>query len=159
MSTDMYTFASAVLLPFSMIHFMMDYLSDDEIKHSETKIGIFQYLHHLFGAATVFAVVVLPFINPKLSVTAFTIIMCLFAQIGWLKNKEFCWYWALMNKMINPDKPKRKWTADIFSLMKKYIRTGENWAYTNVYKVDNTLTVLIMCLSQLFVLIRYHRSR
>ena len=156
MSTDMYTFASAVLLPFSMIHFMMDYLSDDEIKHSETKIGIFQYLHHLFGAATVFSAVVLPFINPKLSVIAFTTIMCLIAQIGWLKNKEFCWYWSFMNKMINPDKPKRKWTADIFSLMKKYIRTGENWAYSDVYKVDNNLTVLIMCLSQLFVLMKYH---
>jgi hypothetical protein len=57
--------------------------------------------------------------------------------------------------MINPDKPKRKWIADIFSLMKKYIRTGENWAYSDVYKVDNNLTVLIMCLSQLFVLVRH----
>ena len=159
MSTDIYTFASAVLLPVSMIHFIMDYLSDEEITHSETKIGIFQYIHHLFAAMSILSLVVLPFLRPTLSLITLNVVACLVAQIGWLKNNEYCWFWSLVNKMINPNKPNRKWTASAFSLLKKYTRSDEKWAYTNVYKADNKQAIILLLVSHLFVIIRFLRTQ
>lgn len=158
MSTDVYTFASAVLLPVSMIHFMMDYLSDEEITHSETKIGIFQYTHHLFAAMSILSLVVLPFLNPTLGLISMNVIACLVAQLGWLKNKEYCWFWTLVNNMINPNKPKRRWTSSGVSLLKKYTRSDEKWAYNDVYSVDNTSAIYLILVSQTFVLLRYINS-
>jgi hypothetical protein len=151
---DLYTFISVVLLPITIFHFSLDYLSDSEITKSEVKIGISQYIHYFFGTMCYSGIAILPFLNPTLGLILLNITVSIVAQIGWLKNKEYCWLWSYTNKLINPNKPKRKWLSNIILQIKKYIR-GDSWAYSEVKSVDNTKTVLAMTITQLFILIKY----
>ncbi len=151
---DIYNFISVILLPITIIHFSLDYLSDSQITHSEVKIGISQYIHHLFGGMCILGIGLLPFLNPTIYLIILNITVCLIAQIGWLKNKDDCWLWAYTNKLINSKKPRRKWLSNIHLQLKKYTR-GSEWAYSDVYNVNNTKTVLAMSLTQIFMLIKY----
>ena len=63
---DLYTFISVLLLPITLFHFTIDYLSDSEITSSETKIGFLQYIHYLFGSMCVLGIGILPFLNSTL---------------------------------------------------------------------------------------------
>ena len=154
MKIDTYTFISVVLLPITIFHFCLDYLSDSEITSSETKIGISQYIHYLFGSMCFSGIAILPFLNPTLGLILLNITVSIIAQVGWLKNKEYCWLWSYTNKLINPKKPKRKWLSNIILQIKKYTRGGD-WAYSEVKEINNTKTVALMTITQLFILLKY----
>jgi hypothetical protein len=61
--------------------------------------------------------------------------------------------YVYINSLITGN-PKRKWIADFPSLIKHYIR-GDSWAYSDVYKMDNTFKVTVNNLVFLFILIKY----
>ena len=142
-----------VLTPFILFNFCLDYLSDSQITHSETKIGMHQLFHHI--TATIWAgVFTLPFMSSKLSVVGLSIIVSLVIQAGHRVNKDYCWLTRIVNKMIDPQKPNRKWTGgEIGSLMKKYVR-GDQWAYSDMGPQNNTILITIMNVIHLFILIK-----
>ena len=142
-----------ILTPFILFNFCLDYLSDSEITHSETKIGMYQLLHHI--VATIWTgVFTLPFMSSRLPVVSLSILISMIIQIGHRINKDYCWLTRHVNCIINPDKPKRKWVGgDIGSLMKKYIRDPE-WAYTDMRPPKNDILINIMNSIHLIILIK-----
>lgn len=152
MNLDLYEYM-CVLTPFLLFTFSLDYLSDSQITHSETKIGAFQFFHHLV-VTIILATSALPFMSSHLSVIVLSILVSLGVQVGYRINKDYCWLTRVVNKMIDPQKPKRKWTGgDIESLMKKYVR-GDSWAYSDMGPQNNNTLITVMNLIHLFVLIK-----
>ena len=152
MNLDLYQYI-AILIPFIIFNFCLDYLSDAQITHSETKLGMYQLFHHT--TATIWtSIFFLPFISSKLSVVGLSILTSLVIQAGHRINKDYCWLTTRVNKIIDPKKPKRKWTGgEIGSLMKKYVR-GDSWAYSDMGPQNNTSIITVMNLIHLFVLIK-----
>ena len=65
-------------------------------------------------------------------------------HIGFLINDNVCWMTILINKLINKNKPLRKWRgADPLAYIKHYLR-GDEWAYSNLHvcKKDKCLLVI-----------------
>jgi hypothetical protein len=142
-----------IITPLVLFTFSLDYLSDSQITDSETKIGIFQFIHHII-VTIILSTFALPFLSPKLSVITLSIIVSIIVQIGYRVNKDYCWWTRMVNVMINPDKPKRKWTGgDIESLMKRYVR-GDSWTYSDMGPQNNNTLVILLNLIHLFVLIK-----
>jgi hypothetical protein len=142
-----------VLTPFIIFNFCLDYLSDSQITQHETKIGMHQLFHH-FIATILMCAFTLPFFSPNLSIITLSIIVSIGVQAGHRVNKDYCWLTRRVNKMIDPQKPNRKWTGgDTGSLMKKYIR-GDSWAYSDMGPQNNTLITFVTNIIHLFVLIK-----
>ena len=152
MNLNLYEYIS-ILTPFVVFNFCLDYLSDSQITQSETKIGMHQLFHHLV-ATILIGTFTLPFISSHLSVVGLSILVSMGVQVGHRINKDYCWLTRTVNKMIDPQKTKRKWTGgDIGSLMKKYVR-GDSWAYSDMGPQNNTTVTLVSNLIHLFVLIK-----
>jgi hypothetical protein len=151
---DFYTFVSIFVLPLTIIHFCIDYLRDRDITHSETKIGVYQFIHHFIVIFNLVGTLALPFFNIDFLTLFVSICILIIAQIGYLMNDEYCWLLIMTNKMINPEHPKRKWIADIDSFIKNYTR-GDSWAYSDIYSIDNTIKVTICNCVFIFILIKY----
>ena len=153
MNLDLYGYIT-LLTPIILFHFCIDYLGDSQITHSETKIGMYQFFHHI--VCTIFGVgtLILPFVTTNINVVAVSIITSLIIQIGFLKNKEYCWLTRLTNVTINKEHPKRKWVGgDLESLIKKYTR-GDEWAYSDIRNPDNNTMVNVINLIHLFMLVK-----
>ena len=158
MNLDLYEYM-VLLTPIILFHFCIDYLSDSQITHSETKIGIYQFFHHIvcniFGLGTL----MLPFVSKNKNVITVSILTSLVIQIGFLKNKEYCWLTNLTNVTINPDKPRRKWMGgDLETLFKKYTRDDE-WAYSDIRNPNNTNLVTIVNCIHLFMLAKINVTK
>ena len=132
---------SCILLIIVLFHFSLDYLSDDCIKKDETKLGILIFLHHLFCIILAFGSVLCLLFSKSLLMAFIIIAISIIIQAGFLINKEYCWYTIMVNKLINPLQPKRKWRGDIASLIKHYIR-GDSWAYSDMYSINQQSMVL-----------------
>jgi len=134
-----------LILIISLIVWVIDFLSDSQITKDETKIGIIQYLHHLFSTIAFIG----PFINLFFGSVPFYIISVLTSMIiqaGFLINNDYCWLSTLANKCIDPDHPNRKWRSAIDSFIKHYIR-GDSWAYSEMCKPNFTYgTMTINCI-------------
>jgi hypothetical protein len=131
-----------ISLLISLFFWTVDFLSDSYIIKDETKLGIFQYIHHL--AATI--AFLGPFINLFTGNFMFyvvSIILSIIIQSGFLINDDYCWLTLIVNKCINKEQPKRKWRADLSSFVKHYTR-GDSWAYSDMYKPDFTSGTLII---------------
>jgi len=151
---DLYNFISLVIIPLTLIHFLLDYLPDRDISHSEIKIGICQLFHHTISIIQMSGLFLVPFLNVKLSVLIVLVLTSLISHIGYLKNKGRCWLLRYTNRLINPKKPDRKWISNIYSYIKHYIR-GESWAYSDIRNDNNfTNSKLISC-SILISMIKY----
>jgi hypothetical protein len=137
-----YEIFSLFYIPYSLIMWSIDYLSDKDITHKEMKIGIFQYLHHLIITIINLSFMLILFYK-GITITGLTVIVMIIAQIGFLINKDKCWFLTTINKQINPDNPNRKWRADLYSLLKHYIR-GDSWAYSDIRNNDSTYNVNTM---------------
>jgi hypothetical protein len=153
MKIDLYTFTSVIVLPLTVIHFCLDYLRDRDINHSEFKIGMLQYIHHYIVIFNLSGTMLLPFFYSSLPLITVNILILYGAQVGYIMNDDFCWLTKYINGLITGN-PKRKWIADLPSLIKHYIR-GDTWAYSDVHKIDNTVKVTISNLVFLFILIKY----
>ena len=142
-----------LLTPFILFHFCLDYLSDEEVTHSETKIGILQMFHHTIGMMVTFSLI-LPFLSSRLSVLIAHIIVALYIQIGHLINKDYCWLTTMVNEIIDPKKPNRKWTGTtIWSLLKKFTR-GPEWAYSEIRKPNNLFNIVFFNCMYILLLVK-----
>jgi hypothetical protein len=153
---DFHTIITCVVV-MALIFFCIDFLSDSQIQHSETKIGILQLTHHLLpNFIKIGGLLALAFGNQKslMPIAAMMIFFTLIMQIGYLINNDYCWYTRMVNKMINKDHPKRKWRSNTYSLVKHYIR-GDDWAYSDIYNADNTVEVIMVNVLVLLIIIKY----
>ena len=152
---DLYTFFTFVI-PTALITFSMDYLSDEQITHSETKLGCLQLFHHLsFLTIIILGTMFSIFTKIKLSVLFVYIFVVIFSLGGLLKNKGRCWVTVLASKMINPNKPHRKFMGGISSLMKKYTRSDEKWAYTDALVSETNKSYFIQSIICIFIIIKF----
>jgi hypothetical protein len=148
MNLNTYEVFALFYIPISLVMWILDFLSDKDITKNEFEIGLYQYTHHLFAVLHM-GILILLLTTKDLPVTIITIIIILIAQIGFLINNDSCWFLTLTNIKINPDRPNRKWRAEIGSLIKHYIR-GDEWAYSDInqnvnytsVKLINTLAIL-----------------
>jgi hypothetical protein len=152
MNLSEYQLLSLIYIPYSLILFALDFLSDKNITKNELKIGILQYIHHLFGIFNI-GVIILFLTSKSLVLTAVSIIINLIAQVGFLINGDYCWLLTLVNKQINPEMPNRKWRGEIVSLIKHYLR-GDEWAYSDIRNNDATPTVLFVNIFMFFQLMK-----
>ena len=103
----------SIVIVISLIHFSIDYLSDEQITSNETKIGILQIIHHLVITIQMFGI----FVN-NLPFKIIAILTSFAIQLGYLVNNDHCWLTTMVNKLINPDKPDRIWRVDLILQIK-----------------------------------------
>ena len=152
MNLNEYQLLSLIYIPYSLILFGLDFLSDKNITKNEVEIGILQYIHHLFGIFNI-GVIILFLTSKSLVITAVSIIINLIGQVGFLISDDYCWLLTLVNKKINSDMPNRKWRGELVSLIKHYIR-GDEWAYSNIRNNDATPTVVFVNIIMFFQLLK-----
>ena len=146
-----YDFMSFYII-YSLISWSIDFLSDSAITCNESKLGLFQYFHHLVSISHI-GIVFLLFFSKNINMTIYSIIISIIAQIGWLHNNDQCWYSTMINKIIDPMRPKRKWRGEWGSFIKHYIR-GNIWAESDIYNVNMELSANITNIAAIFQLIK-----
>ena len=62
---------------------------------------------------------------------------------GLYKNNGFCWYTTMVNNMIDPTKPMKKWRSRPSHFIKQYLR-GHSWAYSNIVNNLSDIDELIL---------------
>ena len=136
---------ASIIIPLSLFNFCFDYLSDSEILADEFKIGIVNYLHHILAFSSVFfGFMFSMFFTNNIWFILMTTIIFIGIHVGFLINDNVCWMTILINKLINKNKPLRKWRgADPLAYIKHYLR-GDEWAYSNLHvcKKDKCLLVI-----------------
>ena len=133
---------SCLILIITLFFFSVDYLSDNQIIYSETKIGILSFLHHLFCIILGFGSILCLFFSKSLIMAFILILVSTIIQTGFLINNDYCWYTVMVNKIINPlSLGNRKWRGDYESLIKHYIR-GDSWGYSDIYTINQTQFVI-----------------
>uniref|UniRef100_A0A6C0I9C3 Uncharacterized protein n=1 Tax=viral metagenome TaxID=1070528 RepID=A0A6C0I9C3_9ZZZZ len=145
---------ACVLLTLTLVFFSIDYLTDNSITHDETKIGILIFIHHLACVvAGIGSTLCLLYKNVLPSVIVI-IILSTIIQTGFLINNDYCWLTKMINKMIDPSRPNRKWRGDIFSLLKHYIR-GDEWGYGDIRYINQTSFTRSMNFCLIIYLIKF----
>ena len=152
---EFYDFFSVVILPFTILHFSLDFLTDKDIKNNILKIGFYQFLHHLILVTHVSGFTLLPFMNGNLICITVAVLVSVIAQAGWLVNHDYCWLLTFINKQMNVGN--RKWRGEIHSLIKHYTR-GDQWAYSDIKSMDNTFNVKLMNGVHLFMLYKFYKT-
>ena len=149
-----YDFVALIILPLVIIHFSIDYLSDSQITHNETKIGVLGIFHHLVLTIQMVSIIfaIIPGTAP-VGIIILGIIISIIVQAGYLINNDYCWVTRMVNELIDSQKPNRKWLCDIILQIKKYVR-GDEWAYSDIRNVDQTGIVILSNLSFIIVLIK-----
>ena len=142
-----------LILPFVIVNFCMDYLSDSEILADELKIGIVQFIHHIILFIHSF-VIFGPFIKPSILLIILITAVNIGVQIGWTINNDYCWLTTLTNRLIGTKCKNRKWMADIESHIKHYLY-GDSWSITDINKLNNKWFVCLFNLFNLITIISY----
>ena len=142
-----------LILPFVIVNFCMDYLSDSEITKDELKIGIVQFIHHIILFIHSF-VIFGPFIKPSILLIILITAVNIGVQIGWTINNDYCWLTTLTNRLIGTKCKNRKWMADIESHIKHYLH-GDSWSITDINKLNNKWFVCLFNLFNLITIISY----
>jgi hypothetical protein len=127
---ELYEFLAVFIIPLAIVTFCLTYLSDDRVKRDELKIGILELLHHFMFRVGVIGIFIL-FIKCSKVVASVIVLTLIIAIIGWKLNDNYCFVTTLINKIIDPQFPYRKWVAGLEPYIKKYIR-GTEWSYGNV---------------------------
>ena len=144
---------SCILCIILLIFFSIDYLSDDQITDNETKIGICIFFHHLACVISGFGSILCLFFNGTILSTTIIVLISIIIQAGFLVNNDYCWYTKMVNNLIDPQKPNRKWRGDYESLIKHYIR-GDEWAYSDIRNIDQTQFVIFINIILILILIK-----
>ncbi len=146
---------ATIIVVYSLILFGFDYLRDKDITHSEMKIGILQYLHHLV-TAMIMPGSLLALCSNNVPELVFVIgYINIISQNGFVLNDGYCWLTRYINRQIGVDQD-RKWIGGMPELVKHYIR-GDKWAYSNIYNppggdpafIINNLLVLLPTIKML----------
>ncbi len=96
---DFYELFSLIIIPGTLLSFGIDFLSDKDIVESETKIGIFSFLHHLIITIQGSVLLNMVFSN-NLALLVLTAIITIGGQIGWIMNKDHCFITRFVNILI-----------------------------------------------------------
>jgi hypothetical protein len=152
MNLNSYELVALFHVPYSLILWSIDFLSDKELVKDELEIGTIQYLHYLIVSFTI-GILVLLLASKSMPITILTVIISMCSQIGFLINKDICWITRITNLKINPNMPNRKWRGDVESLIKHYIR-GDSWAYSEIRNNDMSNTINYINLFTFFQLIK-----
>ena len=134
-----------IIIPLAIINFSFDYLSDGQVVKDELKIGIINFIHHIFAFCSVFFGFMFGmfFTNNPYFIIMTTLIF-IGIHVGFLINDNICWMTILINKIINPEKPLRKWRgADPMAYIKHYIR-GDEWGYSDIHVSKKDKYMLIV---------------
>jgi hypothetical protein len=148
---------SLFIIPFSLVIFGAEYLSDSYITHSEIKIGILDYLHHLVVIMVNTGCLLSLFLTNNLIFISLVVIIYTIAQMGYIANKEYCWLTTHISKLIDPKRPLRKWRGGVNSLLRHYFR-GDDWAYSDIKYINNDSknitvnTILILALIKIIII-------
>ena len=149
-------YISLFVIPLTLFNFCLEFLPDKEVTRDELKIGILNLIHHLFYAFNILGVSLLLFLqNPSFIIIILTVISSIITQVGYLLHNDFCWITRMVNTLINPDKPNRKWRAGVESMIKHYLR-GDEWAYSEIKNVNNDNLLIFMNIVHLILLIKYY---
>jgi hypothetical protein len=159
MNLTEYEILALFYIPYSLITWSIDFLSDKEITKNEFEIGSKQFLHHIISSILV-GVLILLLTSRNISITILSIIITLGSQVGWLINNDYCFYTKYISTKINPDNPDRKWRNDFSSFIKHYLH-GDSWAYSKIYNQDKTSAVIygnVILTLQLIKIIMFKRK-
>jgi len=124
-----------ILIILTLVHFAGDYLSDKKITHSETKLGILIFIHHLLCVFMCFGSIICLLFSKSIILAFIIIAISTVIQSGFLINNDYCWLTVMINNLIDPEQPYRKWRGDYESLLKHYIR-GDSWAYSDIRNIN-----------------------
>jgi hypothetical protein len=138
---NLYQLFALIIIPCTLCSFSIDFLSDKDITHSETKTGLFLLLHHLICTIQGSAILNL-FISNNIPLLIITCLITVIAQIGWIINKDHCFLTRFQNNLINSSRPFRKWRASVSMYLKHYIR-GDEWAYADFTNYRNNQMVIV----------------
>jgi len=142
-----------IVLLLSIIYFSIDFLSNKEITHSERKIGVLTFLHHIifntFGIIPLLLIIKVPF-----SVISFVTIGFILAQFKWIATKDHCLITEYINNLIDPEKKYYKWRATLECYIKHYIR-GDEWAFSDTRIYDRDFSIILYNIILSFLLITY----
>ena len=152
-----YDLIALIILPLILIQFSIDYLSDAQITDNETRIGILQFIHHIINKVTFIGSIFTLFLITDIKYVVLSVIVLMITQIGFLKNNDCCWYTRMVNTLIDPKNPNRKWLSDWESYVKHYIRGGE-WAYSERFNNDATMEITVINIIYILILIKLMRK-
>ena len=79
-----------------------------------------------------------------------SVLILIIVQLGFVKNNDYCWYTKMVNELIDPNKPNRKWRSDWESFIRHYVR-GDEWAYSN--RFNNGATTEMTVVNVVYILI------
>ena len=128
---NVHEFISIIILPMVLFKFIINYLSDSEIKSNFVEIGIHQFLHHISSTMGFSGAFLSLFFVNNLNFSIFIISLIVFTQGGFLINNDYCWYTRYVNTLINSDKPKKKWVNALPEFIQHYSR-GDEWANSDM---------------------------
>ena len=138
-----YQMCSIFILPYVLVLFGFDFLTND-FTHSFYKTGFLQLLHHIIGA---FSVIWIQFFLTN-DITYFLVsyIVTFIILCGLYKNDGYCWYSIMINTIIDPSRPIKKWRSSPCHYLRHYL-LGDEWAYGDIRlahtDMDQFLLVLI----------------
>jgi hypothetical protein len=96
-----------------------------------------------------------PFIKAPKIVIILSILLYTLFQVLWKINNDHCLWTEMVNKIIDKDRPHRKWRASFPSFIHHYMR-GDEWAYSNIFKHDKTpeflYNIVIHCVIVFYIL-------
>ena len=146
-----------LIFVFSIITFGVDYLSNKYITHSELKIGILNFLHHLIHNC-MNCIPLLLFFN--IDKYLLLVIGTLFVINNglWIFNNDHCFLTEYVNTITDPETKYYKWRSSFTELIKHYIR-GDSWGYSpiNNYNRDTsliTMNVILIIISLKKILLK-----
>jgi hypothetical protein len=136
---------TVIILLLSLLSWSIDFLSDSQITQNELKIGAILFIHHIFAFTSMFfGIFWSMFFTKSLHFYILTTVIFIGIYIGFLINNNVCWMTVWVNKMINSEKPLRKWRgAEPMAYIKHYIR-GDDWAYSDLYISEKDKNMLIL---------------
>lgn len=125
----------SIIICWVLLHFIVDYLSDERIVKDELKLGILQFIHHFIAQVGFFGIL-LPTNNLKYISGCFLLNFCI--QIGFLINKDRCWYTRMINKLIDPTQPDFIRFRNIIPVFIRHYIRGDSYGYREAYFKNST---------------------
>jgi len=155
---NVYEFVSIFLVPFVLIKFIINFLSDNTITHSELKIGIHILLHHIAASVCFLGSVMALVLLNDLKYSIFVILIFMGTQVGFLINNDRCWYTKYTNMLADPERPDKRWVSSFFEFIKYYLR-GDEWANGDMRDTNFTTGVTFINMVLILILLKFIISK
>jgi energy-coupling factor transporter transmembrane protein EcfT len=118
-----------------------------------SSIGILDFLHHFISQIlTLGPLLFLLFCN-NIKLLTLIIILYTITHIGWIINKDYCWYTQLVNKLSKTKNINKKWPFSLESFIKYYLR-GDDWLYSEIHNIDASNLNITFCITSIIIIIK-----